>query len=171
MGEKITVTVYGLTCEACGGTGKLDVNGAAIVVVDGRVLDACGGVLVDCEDCEGCGDIEETEIEFPARFEVCSDCEGEGSHFHPAIREHAYTAEAWNEEDDDFREEYMRGGRGIYGVTCGTCNGLRVVRVVDEARLTKEQEKIFELYQDQEYERDRADYEDRETRRRESGDY
>lgn len=157
MGEKIKVTIWNLPCVACGGTGEVEGT------VEGRPA-ACAA-----PGCEGQGDVEESEHEFPARFEVCGDCEGEGTHLHPAIREHAYTSEEWSGEDDDFREEYMRGGRGIYGVQCETCGGRRVVPVVDERRLTPEQKKLFKLYEKQERQRDQDDYEDARTRRLESG--
>ena len=157
MGDTIKVTIWNLPCDACGGTGEVDGT------VEG-VRAACAAPF-----CEGQGDIEETEIEFPARFEVCSHCEGKGTHLHPAIREHAYTSEEWEGEDDEFREEYMRGGRGIYGVTCEECGGQRVVPVVDRQRLTLEQKKLFKLYRKQQRERERDDYEDARTRRLESG--
>jgi len=154
--DTIKVTIFNLPCDACGGTGEVDGT------VEG-VRAACAAPL-----CEGQGDIEETEIEFPARFEVCSDCEGQGTHLHPAIREHAYTAEEWADEDDDFKEEYRRHG-GIYDVTCETCGGRRVVPVVDRRRLTPEQKKLFKLFRVQENERLQSEAEDRMTRFYESG--
>lgn len=157
MGEKITLTIWNVPCCACGGTGE-------VAGTDEGVTASCAA-----PGCEGQGDVEESEHEFPARFVVCSDCEGEGTHLHPAIREHAYTSEEWADEDDEFREEYMRGGRGLYGVTCDTCSGRRVVPVVDARRLTLEQKKLFELYEKQEDARVREDYEDARTRRLESG--
>lgn len=155
MGEKITLTIWNMPCGACRGTGE--------------ILGTSAFAKASCIACEGQGDIAESEHEFPARFEVCGNCEGVGRHLHPAIREHAYTSEEWSEQDDDFREEYMRGGEGIYGVTCETCRGDRVVPVVDTKRCTPEQKQLFKMYRKQQREIEREDYEDARTRRLESG--
>ena len=40
---------------------------------------------------------EEIEHELPSKFEVCSECEGNGTHLAPSIGEHAYSAEEFNE--------------------------------------------------------------------------
>jgi len=114
-----------------------------------------------CVACGGSGEVAGTVEGVPAAC-AAPGCEA-------AIREHVYTSEEWHDEDDDFREEYMRGGRGLYGVTCETCGGRRVVSVVDRRRLTLEQKKLFKLYRAQESERAREDYEDARTRRLESG--
>jgi hypothetical protein len=68
----------------------------------------------------------------PARFVVCSRCEGHGTHLTPSIGEHAYTAEEFAEafSDEEQRVEYFKRG-GIYDETCHDCKGVRVVLEVD----------------------------------------
>ncbi len=70
----------------------------------------------------------------PARFVVCSKCEGHGTHLNPSIGEHAYTSEEFDEafSDDEQRAEYFKRG-GIYDVPCQQCEGKRVVLEVDRA--------------------------------------
>ena len=70
--------------------------------------------------------------ELPAAFEVCPGCDGHGAHLHPAIREHAYTQDEFNEafSDEDERAAYFTPG-GRYDIECETCHGRRVVRVID----------------------------------------
>jgi hypothetical protein len=67
---KITLTITGVSCDACGGTGEIlgdiDADGFASIA------------LCAAPGCEGQGDIEESEHEFPSRFEVCGACEGHG---------------------------------------------------------------------------------------------
>jgi RecJ-like exonuclease len=75
-------------------------------------------------------DIEE-EFDLPSKMEVCSHCEGHGTHLTPSIGEHAYTSEEFCEEfDEEQREEYFKRG-GIYDVTCYNCKGKNVVSVID----------------------------------------
>jgi hypothetical protein len=114
---------------------------------------------------------DEIEHELPAIYKVCPDCEGEGSVLHEAIRTHAYTADDWAQEDDEFREEYMRGGKGIYGVQCPTCSGDRVTLAVDDETLSPEQRETFKLWQEQERERAQSEADDRRCRQMESGEY
>lgn len=99
-------------------------------------------------------DGEEYQIELPTRFEVCPRCEGHGKHLHPAIGEHAYSVEEFNEafDDDDERAAYFtRGGR--YDVTCEQCHGDRVVEVIDaEHCTTDEQKEGLRLLEEKEHE-------------------
>lgn len=107
----------------------------------------------------------EREVELPACYEVCPDCEGHGSHLTPSIRNHAYSMEEFNDafyEDDEKEEYFKRGGR--YDVVCGTCSGKRVVLVVDERHLSPEQRKDYELWLGQEHDRVQADAECRNER-------
>lgn len=110
---------------------------------------------------------EETH-ELPARFEVCTRCEGHGTHLNPAIGEHAYSVEEFNEafDDEESREQYFKRG-GIYDVKCEECDGDRVVPVVDEARLTNDQKKVFAEFEKQEQENYEADEEARAEARME----
>jgi len=103
-------------------------------------------------------DGDEESHALPGKYEVCDRCEGHGTHLHPAIGEHAYTAEEFAESfDDEEREEYFRHG-GRYDVTCEECRGVRVVLVVDEeACKSPEQRAALELYWEKG--REEAEYE------------
>jgi hypothetical protein len=92
-------------------------------------------------------DGNETEHKLPANYAVCSGCDGHGTHLNPSIGNHAFTGEEFEREfDEDQRAEYCRRG-GIYDVQCRTCNGVRVVPVVDrEACRTDEQKETLALY-------------------------
>ncbi len=116
-------------------------------------------------------DGEELEIELPAKFEVCSDCEGHGAHLTPSMREHAYSAEEFRESfDDEEAEEYCRRG-GRYDVTCETCKGARVMPIVDEKKLSNEQMADYIRWQKSERQRARWAREDAATYRMENGGY
>ena len=75
---------------------------------------------------------DETVIELPTRFEVCDQCEGRGV---SSAYLGAFTQDEWAEQDEDFKADYIAGE---YDRTCETCNGLRVVPVVDEDRCPKD---------------------------------
>ncbi len=74
-------------------------------------------------------DAEDNEVEHtvPSKFEVCSGCNGKGSHVNPAVDGDGISAEEMY-EDPDFAEEYFGG---TYDIQCQTCNGLRVELVAD----------------------------------------
>ncbi len=95
---------------------------------------------------------EEVEHELPSRREVCSRCNGEGSHLTPSIGEHAYSQEEFEESfsTDEEQEAYFTRG-GAYDVTCEVCGGENVEDVVDEERcdpvlLKKYQDKLDDDY-------------------------
>lgn len=96
---------------------------------------------------------DEGEVEIPAKYEVCSTCEGKGSHVNPSIDSKGLTAEDFN-EDPEFLEEYRRG---TYDVACVECKGARVVPAVDDERATKEEialaERVAKSHFDGEVER------------------
>lgn len=90
---------------------------------------------------------EEVVHALPGKHEVCPRCGGHGTHLCPSIGEHAYTAEEFNREfDHDEREEYFTRG-GMYDVQCETCNGKRVVLVVDAEAAKINDSKTLELYE------------------------
>jgi RecJ-like exonuclease len=94
---------------------------------------------------------DEEDFELPAKHEVCPRCEGHGTHLHPDIGSHAYSAEEFAEEfhDDDERAAYFKRG-GRYDVPCEECHGKRVVVVVDEAACRSEDDKrVLKLYFEQ----------------------
>lgn len=112
---------------------------------------------------------DEVEVELPAKYEVCHRCEGEGKHVNPNIDGHGITAEEWERDwDEESREAYFAGR---YDVTCEECKGERVVPVVDVDRLSEDQKKTYEEYQRHQRLVAQWDYEDRMTRRWESGGY
>lgn len=63
-----------------------------------------------CEQCRAEGYLGE----IPAKYEVCSTCDGRGQYVNPAIDEHGITADEFA-EDPDFAEDYHRG---TFDVTC-----------------------------------------------------
>ena len=105
-------------------------------------------------------DGEEVEYSLPSKNEVCSRCEGYGTHLNPSIGEHAYTREEFEESFDyEEQEEYFKRG-GRYDVTCEECRGKRVIEVPDEnvINCNSKYKEAWELYQqkqadDYEYER------------------
>lgn len=95
-------------------------------------------------------DGEEIEHTFPCKNEVCSECQGHGYVLCEGMREHAYSAEEFNEafDDEEDRAAYFQRG-GKYDVICHVCKGKNVVPVVDEDQLTKEQKEIYKVYLEQ----------------------
>lgn len=71
-------------------------------------------------------DAEGNEHKLPTKFEVCPHCEGRGS---SSEYLGSWSAEEWSREDDEFKEDYLEGR---YDRSCETCNGLRVIPVVNE---------------------------------------
>ena len=99
---------------------------------------------------------DEMVVELPAVFQVCSDCKGHGTVLNEAMRYHAYTYEDEEMHDPEFLEEYFKPG-GMYDVTCSTCKGMRVEKVVDaKAMLTAEQKEALEAMHERE--QDDAEY-------------
>ncbi len=76
------------------------------------------------------------EVEIPTKFEVCPRCQGRGTRVNPAVDGHGISAEEWeNDWSEEDQETYMSGG---YDVQCDECDGLRVVEIADESRMTPE---------------------------------
>lgn len=94
-------------------------------------------------------DGDEEYIDVPAKWEICSDCSGEGE---SSAYLGAITMED-RERDwspDEF-EDYMRGG---YDKTCDGCSGTGKIRVPDYDALDPETRKRIE-----DKEQDDAEYE------------
>jgi len=70
----------------------------------------------------------EQEGELPGKFEVCSRCQGHGTHCNPNIDGNGITSSEWAEWDEESREMYLSGG---YDVTCEACHGARVTLEID----------------------------------------
>jgi DnaJ-class molecular chaperone len=114
---------------------------------------------------------DEIEFDVPYKNEICSRCNGEGSHLNPNIGMHAYGQEEFEEafpEPED-KEQYFKRG-GVYDVQCETCHGNKVVQVVDRARIqSKEVKAKLNAYDKYKREEARYDHEDRVTRFWENG--
>lgn len=91
---------------------------------------------------------DENVDSFPAKYEVCGRCDGEGKHVNPNIDGHGISAEEWeNEWDEESRENYFNG---VYDVICEKCNGKRVVLVpIDPEAMTQGQRIIYEIWCEQ----------------------
>jgi hypothetical protein len=79
-------------------------------------------------------DGEGNELEIPAKFEVCSTCDGKGKHVNPAIDSNGLTEEDFD-MDPDFRENYFSG---MYDMPCNECKGRRVSPIVNEEGMSEE---------------------------------
>lgn len=79
-------------------------------------------------------DDDDVEHQLPTTWGVCPTCRGEGKHSNPSIDCGGLSNDDFA-DDPDFAEDYMRGA---YDVECYGCNGLRVVQVIDEARMSDE---------------------------------
>jgi hypothetical protein len=100
-------------------------------------------VLLYNEDADDDAD-EEFLAEFPVEFEVCTLCNGKGSHVNPGIDAHGISADEFY-DDPGFAEDYFSG---MYDVSCYECKGLRVIPEIAEKRLTDEQKKNYGILQD-----------------------
>lgn len=89
------------------------------------------------------------EHELPAKFAVCDECDGHGTHLADGLRGVAFTQEQFNEcFDEDAAREYFKKG-GSYDVRCKVCAGDRVMRVVDTdaAARTHRGRRLLRLYE------------------------
>lgn len=89
----------------------------------------------------------ETTIDVPGKYEVCSTCNGKGTHVNPAIDGNGLTARDFD-EDPDFHEAYMRGD---YDIQCTKCEGLRVKLVPDEEKMDKDVLIKYQAWRAQQY--------------------
>lgn len=83
-------------------------------------------------DCDACVELDEPcerhgTIAIPFRWAVCDTCSGRGQHVNPSIDCGGISGEDFD-ADPDFAEAYMGGA---YDVTCGECQGRRVVPELD----------------------------------------
>jgi|SRR6185295_2236929 len=114
-------------------------------------------------------DGEEVVHTFPAKYDVCPECDGYGTHSNPSIDGNGITGSEMEEilhEDPDFLDNYMGG---MYDVTCYQCHGQRVVWVPNEDACTPEQLKVLKEWQEKEAEIAREIEADNRTMRMECG--
>jgi hypothetical protein len=90
---------------------------------------------------------------FPAHYEVCGRCRGEGKHVNPSIDGNGLDPHD-PELDEDFWDGYFAGR---YNVACHVCGGDRVVPVVDVDQLRGIKLARWKLYQRQREESDEVD--------------
>lgn len=72
------------------------------------------------------------EVQLPCKREMCTHCDGKGTHVNPAIDGNGLSQELLD-GDPDFAEAYFSGR---YDVWCEVCEGERVIEVIDYDRLT-----------------------------------
>lgn len=107
---------------------------------------------------------EEMTVSFPAKNEVCPECEGSGFVLAGGLRGEAYTAEKFCEAfEPEEREEYFRPG-GMFDTQCDVCHGQNVIPVIDEEHLTEEQKKLAAEYNHWQNENDKYESESRAER-------
>lgn len=118
-------------------------------------------------DEEGIGSEEEEEVtlRLPARFEVCDLCNGKGTTVNPSIDAGGLSQEDFD-EDPDFEEEYFSG---MYDIPCPQCRGKRVIPVINEAAMSKEQKAAYDEYTEEQQEIAKDNYADRRTYMAEMG--
>ena len=98
------------------------------------------------------------EVQAPAQWVVCPRCQGEGTH---DAWTGGMTVAEMNERGPEFLEDYAAG---MYAVACAECGGKRVIAVLDQARATVEQQRLYDEAQQEQAE-------ERATRRAESAYY
>lgn len=86
-------------------------------------------------------DDPDSKIILPSRWEICSRCEGDGTH---DAWGGGMTVSEMHEQGDEFAEDYAAGR---YAVPCTECGGAGKVRVVDEDRATPDQLAAWEQHQ------------------------
>lgn len=82
------------------------------------------------------------EVTFPAKYEVCSRCNGHGVH-DPEGFSDGFSSQDFD-EDPEFAEAYWEG---TYDVQCSVCHGEKVEAVIDEDRLSAKQREEFKDYE------------------------
>lgn len=89
------------------------------------------------------GDEIEITAHFPAKWEICDHCRGNGTHDHPAFSNGISGEEFYGEWEPEERERYMDG---FYDVSCDDCGGSGKVKVIDEDAITEDQQDDLKDY-------------------------
>ena len=99
-------------------------------------------------------DIEtDSETLLPWCWAICCSCDGHGTTTrHVECDGGGFTASEWAEQDEDFREGYLRGD---YDRPCSSCKGSGKVKVPNEDQMTTEQIAAWreQAAEDRDYER------------------
>ena len=77
---------------------------------------------------------------------ICALCRGSGGH---SNRFGAYSAQEWDEHDDEFRDNYISGR---YDEHCQDCDGTGKVLMLDESELSDEARDYLNDHLQNEYE-------------------
>lgn len=77
---------------------------------------------------------------------ICATCRGSGGH---SNRLGAFSADEWNEHDEEFQSSYMSGA---YDENCDTCDGTGKVLMLNEDVLSDEARGYLQDYLEDEYE-------------------
>ena len=82
----------------------------------------------------------------PAKFEVCSRCQGKGTHVNPNVDGHGLSREDFD-QDPDFERDYFAG---VFDVRCAECKGERVVLEPNWDQMIERQKELANThYQDE----------------------
>jgi hypothetical protein len=79
----------------------------------------------------------DSEIELPFNWEICSHCHGHGK---SSAYLGAYTRDDMDEAGPEFLEDYMAGS---YDRHCDSCDGTGKVKVANFARMPKAQREAY----------------------------
>ena len=77
---------------------------------------------------------------------ICDLCRGSGGH---SNRFGAFSADEWNEHDEEFQSSYLSGA---YDENCDDCDGSGKVLILDESELSDEARDYLHGYLESEYE-------------------
>lgn len=79
---------------------------------------------------------DDSEIELPCKWVICSRCEGHGTDRGASVESDGggITADEMAELGDDFREDYLAG---VYDKPCAHCDGKGKVMTADRSKMTR----------------------------------
>lgn len=83
-------------------------------------------------------DDEGEVIELPKVWEICGHCRGSGK---SSAYLGSFTSDEWAHEDEDFKEDYVRGA---YDRSCDDCDGSGKIEIVDYDKLKPEQKEKYD---------------------------
>jgi DnaJ-class molecular chaperone len=86
---------------------------------------------------------DDSEIELPFRWAICPACDGHATDRGASVEcdGGGFTSSEWAEQDEDFKEGYLRGD---YDRPCDECDGSGKVMEADYSRMTPEQIKEYD---------------------------